>query len=409
MKYEKLNTLFYKLDRIGYEAEYTKRKTSYGSLHTSLPIRAFRKGTLQREHFELFYVMIPELISLQNNVLLNSGKIQSLVEQLPPFAAETYFDRLIVNDAQSNNEIEGVRSTKKELSDVLQRLHEPNLKMKNFTGMMKTYKHIEDIGPFHSLIDFRNLYDELVADEISKQDIPDGRYFRKGDVSITDGSKITHIGLPTEDKITEALFKLMQFLQDEAHPELFRYLIAHYYYEYIHPFYDGNGRTGRLLVGSYLAKYLERYSAVTFSYIINKDKNKYYKALEEVPSPMNRGEVTFYLHDMLELLIAGQQNVIDDLSQSLLKYTLINKTLLLDSRIESTEERTILLYALMISVFSSNKDIEVTEIMSLTGYSRYKVNKVFEKLESEKRVVLKSARPKTYSLDSDQLFTSFEY
>lgn len=409
MKYEKLSKLFYKLDRVGYEAEYTKRKTGYGSLPTSLSIQAFRKGRLEREHFELFYVMTPELISLQNDVLLNSGKIQSLVQQLPLFAAETYFDRLIINDAQSNNEIEGIRSTKKELGDILQRLDEPNLKLKRFRGMMKTYKHIEDIGPFHSVVDFRNLYDELVADEISKQDIPDGRYFRKDEVSITDGSKVTHIGLSTEVKITEALFELIQFLQDEAHPALFRYLIAHYYYEYIHPFYDGNGRTGRLLVGSYLANYLERYSAVTFSYIINKDKATYYKALEEVPSPINRGEVTFYLYDMLELLIAGQQNVIDDLSQSLLKYMIINKSLLLDTRIENTEERTILLYALMISVFSSSKDVEVTQIMSLTGYSRYKVNKVFEKLESEKRVVLKSSRPKTYNLDSDRLFSSFEY
>lgn len=47
MTYEKLAKLFYKLDEPAFEDEYTKRISSYGSMLTSLEIRAFRKGTLQ--------------------------------------------------------------------------------------------------------------------------------------------------------------------------------------------------------------------------------------------------------------------------------------------------------------------------------------------------------------------------
>lgn len=403
MTYEKLSKLFYKLDPVSYENEYMKRFSSYGSMKTLLPIRAFRKGMHDQEHFELFYVMTPELIKLNNEALLNSGKILSLVGKLPTFAVEPYFQRLVINDAQSNNEIEGIRSTKKELSNILQRLHEPNSKMKRFTGMMKTYLHIEEIGPFRSLEDFRVLYDNLVSDEISMKYAPDGRLFRKDEVEVTDGSKITHIGLQTESKIEEALFHLIQFLQDDTHPELFRYLIAHYYYEYIHPFYDGNGRTGRLLVGSYLSKYLERYSAVTFSYAINKDKVKYYQALEEVPFPMNKGELTFYLKSMLELLVTGQNNILDDLSISEAKLARIELFLFDGSWKSSKEEQEVLFYLLVLTVFSSNEDILVSRLITLSGYSRYKIKQALDKLEEKGIVSLQQPRPNSYSLTPEFL------
>ena len=52
-------------------------------------------------------------MKLNNEVLLNSSKISSLISQLPEFAVKPYFDKLIINEAQSNNEIEGIRSTKR--------------------------------------------------------------------------------------------------------------------------------------------------------------------------------------------------------------------------------------------------------------------------------------------------------
>ena len=127
--YEKLSKLFYKLSQTEYNIEYKKRFNSYGSYKTNLKIKGFRKGQFTKDEFELFYVNIPSLMNLNNEVLINSSKIKSLVHLLPKFVTKPYFDKLIINEAQSNNEIEGVKSTKKELGEALKELEKSEPKI----------------------------------------------------------------------------------------------------------------------------------------------------------------------------------------------------------------------------------------------------------------------------------------
>lgn len=399
MDYEKLSKLFYKLDPDLYEEELEKRKNSYGSYVTPLSIRGFRKGKIIQETYELFYVNIAELMSLNNKVLLNSSKISSLISKLPSFVVEPYFEKLIINEAQSTNEIEGIRSTKQELKEALSELVQPEPKNKKFKGLMKTYLYIDDIRPFKDIKYFRELYDNLVSDEIKKKDAPDGELFRKGYVEINNGTSTTHIGVSSEEKIRESLIVLINYLDDDSQPELYRYMVAHYYYEYIHPFYDGNGRTGRFLVCSYLSRYLERYSAITFSYAINKDKSKYYRALEEIPSPLNKGEMTFYLIDMLELLSKGQEGIIDDLELNFVKLERINDYLHKDDWKDRQDERDLLRFIISVNVFVDEElNIPVADLIKVSNNSRYLVNKIMDNLESEGYVDKVSQKPKSYKV-----------
>lgn len=408
MKYEKLSKLFYKKGVDYYENELNKRKNSYGSYVTPLTIKGFRKGKRMDETYPLFYVNTHTLMSLNNKVLLNSSKISSLISKLPKFVIEPYFHKLIVNEAQSNNEIEGIRSTKKELKEALSGIMRSEKKQKRFTGLIKTYLFIDHMKPFTEIKDFRKLYDNLVSDEIDPEDSPDGKLFRKGYVEVNDGVHTTHIGVSSEEKITDALKTLINFLDDEQHAELYRYMVAHYYYEYIHPFYDGNGRTGRLIVCSYLSRYLERYSAITFSYAVNKNKSKYYKALEEIPSPLNKGEMTFYLIDMLELLSDGQEDIIEDLELNLSKMERIEETFKRDHWLSRKEEAQLLRIMTHLHVFVNDEaKFRVTELMKLSNKSRYKVNQIMSNLEEEGYVKLARRRPKKYKLSDEFLESIF--
>lgn len=406
MEYEKLSKIFYKKGANNYQNELNKRKGSYGSFLTPLTVKGFRKEQLLNESYQLFYVNTIDLMYLNNKVLINSSKISSLISKLPLFVVEPYFHKLIVNEAQSNNEIEGIRSTKKELKEALKGLVKSENKNKRFKGLMKTYLFINQIKPFTKIEDFRKLYDDLVSEEIDMEDTPDGELFRKGYVEVNDGTHTTHIGVSSEIKIIEALNALIKFLEDKQNPELYRYMVAHYFYEYIHPFYDGNGRTGRLLVCSYLSRYLERYSAITFSYAVNKNKSKYYKALEEIPSPLNKGEMTFYLMDMLELLSSGQEGIIEDLELNLSKLERIKEFFKSDKWNERREESNLLRIMTSLNVFVNDESIfPVTKLIEMSDSSRYKINQIMNKLEEEGYVILVGQRPKTYKV-TDELLDS---
>lgn len=380
------------------------RKQSIAGHTTNLIIHPFNKEGLEKQSYPLFYVITPEIFEKHTKVLLNSTKITKLVTQLPNYIIEPYFQKLIINEMQSTNEIEGVRSTRKELKEVLARLKEKNPKNKKFLGMVKTYKHIDMIAEFKQLQDFRDLYDNMIADEIDEHHQVDGELFRKGEVSITSGSKVTHYGITPESKIKEMLEQLIIFLEDSRHPELFRFLIAHYYYEYIHPFYDGNGRTGRLIVGSYIARYLERFSAITFSYTVNKNKPLYYEALEEVSKPLNFGETTFYLDSMLDLLIIGQESLIEDLDRNLFLKRNIDSQFKNLAHPDSSIEDRVLHYMMTFSIFFK-EDFEVTrkELVEYFNVSEHKIKPVLEKMLIDDKIDVVKRNPLSYKINKNYL------
>lgn len=400
MEYIKLSKYFYIHGAKMHQLEYEQRFSNYAAYRTGLKIRPFRKGEVGKGENELFFVHIPKLMSLHEDVLKNSLSIREAVSELPKFAVEPYFRKLIVNEAQSNNEIEGVRSTKEELTNILKYLNSTkNTSQKRFVGMMKTYQFIDQLEPFTSIKDFRMMYDQLVSDEVSKKKAPDGEYFRSNGVTITDGSKVTHVGVEPEIKIIEKLNDLVYFLQLENVPDLYKYFIAHYYYEYIHPFYDGNGRTGRLLVGSYVARKLERYSAITLSYTINNDKPKYYKALEMIADTFNKGDMTFYLIEMLELLIVGQKELLEDLLIVLAKSKRIQKYMDTLHWIEDNDLKNLLHIMLDIEALATDmqplSNVQLKEILNI---SSHRLNKYLDDLEERHIVKIIRKRPKTYQI-----------
>ncbi len=90
---------------------------------------------------------------------------------------------------------------------------------------------------------------------------------------------------PPHDHVEECLAQLEQFLHDEGGrtPTLVKAALAHVQFETIHPFLDGNGRVGRLLITMLMCtEGLLREPLLYLSLYLKQNRDRYYELLERV-------------------------------------------------------------------------------------------------------------------------------
>lgn len=105
-----------------------------------------------------------------------------------------------------------------------------------------------------------------------------------------------------ETIIREKLANLEKFINEDATIDpLIKMAILHYQFEAIHPFSDGNGRTGRILLLMYLKlSGLLDTPAIYLSEYIIKNKVEYYRCLRDVTEKNEWEAYILYMLDMIE-------------------------------------------------------------------------------------------------------------
>ncbi|MEX0685832.1 MAG: Fic family protein [Balneolales bacterium] len=105
-----------------------------------------------------------------------------------------------------------------------------------------------------------------------------------------------------EDIIRKKLANIEQFInQDDSLDHLIKMALMHYQFEAIHPFSDGNGRTGRILLLLYLKMTnLLDIPAIYLSDYIIRNKIEYYRKLKNVTEKNEWEEFILYMLDMVE-------------------------------------------------------------------------------------------------------------
>lgn len=99
---------------------------------------------------------------------------------------------------------------------------------------------------------------------------------------LSNGSEVIYTPPDGETLLRDMLDNLFQWMneEDELNPIL-KTAIAHYQFESIHPFYDGNGRVGRMMIVLYLVEQDVLTAPILFmSDAILKDRSSYYKMLQ---------------------------------------------------------------------------------------------------------------------------------
>ena len=156
---------------------------------------------------------------------------------------------------------------------------------------------------FYSSRSFLKAHEELMKGLIASA----GKYRRKG-VGIVKGTRVEHIA-PPFDNVPYLMNDLFDYLKDEDELTLIKSCVFHYEMEFIHPFLDGNGRTGRLWQTLILTKEYPVFEFLPFETLISETQKEYYKSLSLSDKA---GKSTIFIEYML--------GVIEKSLEGLLKY-----------------------------------------------------------------------------------------
>lgn len=399
-KYKTLKGVYYS-DRDNYKTEVFNRLNSTTTRHTKLQIHPFnsKNGVREKYAVEMFYQPILDIDILKDDIYEKSKEITYKMSKLPTVAEEQLFFKTLIFELQSTNDIEGIRSSKKEIGEAVTNVvRKSKAEDKRFIGLVRQYMNLwrGEFNAIQNVDEFRNIWNELVSEE-EKEDIPDGKLFRTMPETIMDSDKIIHEGDPSEDTIIKDLSLLISEMNGHYLPAIEKCFIAHYFYEYVHPFYDGNGRTGRFIACSYLARKLDILTAVSLSSTIAKNKDYYYKSFVDMSNPYNHGDATMFILRMMTILHNGQKAIIHRLNEGIKLLDNANKML---HRYQLSDEVADILFILLQEHIFGNyapkiSDKEMAEMMSL---SRYLFDNRMNILEQKGLVDTIGQRPKIHIL-----------
>jgi len=283
------------------------------------------------------------------------------------------------------------------------------INIKKYKDIME--KNFKDTQHIDNLSSFRKIYDEMFEGfEKSGNYKLDGKYFRKDTVKVINGLGNTiHIGINGEEAIEKNIEDLIQFMNRKDIPFLIKASISHFFFEYIHPFYDGNGRFGRYLLSLYLARKLDILTAFSVSYSISKNLDDYYKSFVEVEDVNNYGEITFFVENILKTIKSGQEMIIELLNDSVMKFKHSMEILNELTKDLSEKENIMLQIYLQNYLFNDFEEITNVELSYIIGdLTQQTINKYTQELEKKGYLLKIKQRPLTYTL-SGLCNTFFSY
>lgn len=220
---------------------------------------------------------------------------------------DLYIKMHVKIEANKSSKIEGTRTTiEEDLSD----LQDINPEKRNDWEEVQNYvkatnygiARINDGFPVCNRL-IRDIHKILLADVRGNKKTPGE--FRKSQnwIGGTMPSTAAYVPPLVED-LSDCLKDLELFINNEDidTPDLIKIAIIHYQFESIHPFLDGNGRIGRLLIPLYLQskKYLDN-PCLYISFFFEKNRDLYYQKLNNVRVTNDIiGWIKFFLVGIIE-------------------------------------------------------------------------------------------------------------
>lgn len=352
-----------------------------------MDINRYKAGSHKKQYG--YSSFSPELIN--HDWLISDAKINNLLSKADRTLGElNAFSQLIpdvdffikmhiTKEATKSSRIEGTQTS---IEDALQ--SEEYITPEKIDDWQEVHNYIEAMNfsieqlnklPLSNRL-LKQTHKKLLQGVRGKQKLP-GEFRTSqnwiGGSSLTDAAFI----LPHHTDLPDLMADLEKFLNnDELQvPQLIRIAIAHYQFETIHPFLDGNGRLGRLLITLYLVsnKILNK-PALYLSDFFERNRSHYYDNLTVVRTKNNLKQwLTFFLVGITETA----QNSIETFNAIIkLRHTIEEKQIiLLGKRVPLAKQFINYLYSKPIVDAT-----EVAKVLDVNISTAHRLIQDFEKL-----------------------------
>ncbi len=226
-----------------------------------------------------------ELAHLAADASLKLGQLNGLSMVIPD--VDLFIKMHVVKEATTSSKIEGIQTNIEEAmmnaKDISPEKRDDWQEVHNYiSAMQKSMKQLDKLPLSNRLL--RNAHQVLMQGVRGKNKQP-GEFRRSqnwiGGATIKDAMYVP----PHHNDVANLMSDLEKFIHNDeiTLPVLLKAALAHYQFETIHPFLDGNGRVGRLLITLYLvsAGVLEKPS-LYLSDFFEKNRQVYYDNLNAV-------------------------------------------------------------------------------------------------------------------------------
>lgn len=211
-----------------------------------------------------------------------------------------------IKTIHSSLAIEGNTLSEGEVCDIIEgkTVVAPLRQIQEVRNAIRTYEMFAELNPFSEK-------DLLRAHGVMMEALVEGAgHYRRGGVGVLSEKGIVHLAPPAE-RVPYLMGDLFSWLKHSADHLLIRSCVFHYEFEFIHPFIDGNGRTGRLWQSLILSRLHPLFAHLPVENLVHANQQAYYDAITASTKAGQSGPfIDFMLNEILKTLRAHQGEVI---------------------------------------------------------------------------------------------------
>lgn len=248
------------------------------------------------------YEITDEMLELVSEIMENLGKLSGVneLEKLPRLRRVSRIKSIHSSLAIENNTL-----SIEQVTDVIngKRVLAPQKDIEEVHNAFNAYEKLSEINPY-SIDDLLKIHGIMMNDLVKEAGM-----LRSGQVGVynQDGN-VVHLA-PPADFVPQQLGQLFDWVKNSNANMLIKSSVFHYEFEFIHPFNDGNGRTGRLWQTALLASWKPIFAWIPIESIIKDNQEDYYNAITLSTS---QGKSNIFIEFMLDVINKAIKDIITD-------------------------------------------------------------------------------------------------